>query len=615
MNKSNLSTLPPGRHGWPESIVLESDQPEHNQLPPVRIFLGTEKAQHRAERVFVYSVEKFRNKQRRYEIYLMKDLPGFDTRKWRTNFTMYRFAIPEFGNFSGKAIYNDVDQIYLADPALLFDVDMAGCGYMSVAHNDTSVMLMDCARMGEYWNLANATSGTKKSLHDAVKQIDNLWQACDKGWNTRDCEHPLDEIKCLHYTALHTQPWQPTPEQYSYHYHPLAYLWQQLEDELDASSALSDQVQAEPMDCQVWALLTHRKGDNSQILNLAQRLSHNVSEMHLEFSWLNHVPNYLRRNSLLGVKKNAELKSPWPDFVVSSGRRSACVARWIKKQSPHTRLIHIGRPWCNLRHYDLIVSTPQYQLPLRNNVYMNTLTLNELKFDQQQRVKEAQIVTQAGLHQPYLTVVLGGHSRPYKMTPACLSEMAQRVNTLAKVRGYSVLLTTSPRTPSYAMDCFAGQLDVPHQGHNWSATAANPYLDYVRLADAIVVTADSASMLSELCKLNKPIYVHRLPRYFDLLMNSVSAVRDFCQFPLGRGNYRGMPKQQNFLSRLFDKAVECGFITSVRDIDLFLEHLHKRGLIILLENALENQQSTSNVDTLNEIDKLIINIKKQFANQ
>ena len=137
----------------------------------------------------------------------------------------------------------------------------------------------------------------------------------------------------------------------------------------------------------------------------------------------------------------------------------------------------------------------------------------------------------------------------------------------------------------------------------------------MRLADAIVVTADSASMLSELCKLNKPIYVHRLPRYFDLLMNSVSAVRDFCQFPLGRGNYRGMPKQQNFLSRLFDKAVECGFITSVRDIDLFLEHLHKRGLIILLENALENQQSTSNVDTLNEIDKLIINIKKQFANQ
>ena len=70
MNKSNLSTLPPGRHGWPESIVLESDQPEHNQLPPVRIFLGTEKAQHRAERVFVYSVEKFRNKQRRYEILL-----------------------------------------------------------------------------------------------------------------------------------------------------------------------------------------------------------------------------------------------------------------------------------------------------------------------------------------------------------------------------------------------------------------------------------------------------------------------------------------------------------------------------------------------------------------
>ena len=91
-------------------------------LPPVRIFLGTEEGQYRAERVFVWSVLQVRDPGRVYEIHLMKNVAGFDRRGWRTGFTCYRFAIPDFAGRTGKAIYNDVDQIYLADPALLFDL-------------------------------------------------------------------------------------------------------------------------------------------------------------------------------------------------------------------------------------------------------------------------------------------------------------------------------------------------------------------------------------------------------------------------------------------------------------------------------------------------------------
>ena len=93
-------------------------------LPPVRIFLGTEEGQYRAERVFVWSVLQVRDPARVYEIHLMKNVAGFDRRGWRTGFTCYRFAIPDFAGRTGKAIYNDVDQIYLADPALLFDLPL-----------------------------------------------------------------------------------------------------------------------------------------------------------------------------------------------------------------------------------------------------------------------------------------------------------------------------------------------------------------------------------------------------------------------------------------------------------------------------------------------------------
>ena len=52
--------------------------------PAVRIFVGTEPSQYRAERVLVWSIAQVRDKSRRYEIYLMKDLKGFDRNRWNS---------------------------------------------------------------------------------------------------------------------------------------------------------------------------------------------------------------------------------------------------------------------------------------------------------------------------------------------------------------------------------------------------------------------------------------------------------------------------------------------------------------------------------------------------
>ena len=109
--------------------------------PPVRIYLGTETAQYKAERVFVWSIEQVRDPSRVYEIYLMKHLRGFNSRFWLTGFTNYRFAIPHFAGHKGRAIYNDVDQIYLKDPGELFDLEMGEHAYLAIDAGDTSVAL------------------------------------------------------------------------------------------------------------------------------------------------------------------------------------------------------------------------------------------------------------------------------------------------------------------------------------------------------------------------------------------------------------------------------------------------------------------------------------------
>ena len=104
---------PPGLREAPELIVLDVEPGvTPSEKPPVRL--------------------QVRDPARRYEIYLMKDLQGFDRARWKTGFTNYRYAIPELAGKQGRAIYNDVDQIYLADPAELFDMDMKGCGQLCI---------------------------------------------------------------------------------------------------------------------------------------------------------------------------------------------------------------------------------------------------------------------------------------------------------------------------------------------------------------------------------------------------------------------------------------------------------------------------------------------------
>jgi mitochondrial fission protein ELM1 len=219
----------------PERVVLEAHPgAPPDPRPPVRIFLGSEAAQHRAERVFFWSIERVRDPSRTYEIWLLRDLSGFRRRGWTTGFTNHRFAIPHFAGRTGRALYNDVDQVYLADPAELFDADLGGHGFLAVAPDDPSVMLLDCARMSGVWTLEAARRETKAELIRRALAVPGLYGRLAPEWNARDDEYLAGRSKCLHFTTLHTQPWRPFPERFAYQASPHADLWLGLEAEADA---------------------------------------------------------------------------------------------------------------------------------------------------------------------------------------------------------------------------------------------------------------------------------------------------------------------------------------------------------------------------------------------
>ncbi len=202
--------------------------------PAVQIYLGTEAVQFRAERAFIYSIERVRDPARAYDIHLMKDFAGFERRLWLTGFTNYRFMIPELAGGAGRAIYNDTDQIYLRDPAELFDAEMGQAGVLSINDRDTSVMLMDCARMVGLWNTDTARRVGNRELEKQMRDA-GLWADLDDVWNARDAEYVPGESAVVHYTTIHTQPWRPTPQDYVYRTNPASAIWQQIEDEADAA--------------------------------------------------------------------------------------------------------------------------------------------------------------------------------------------------------------------------------------------------------------------------------------------------------------------------------------------------------------------------------------------
>lgn len=262
----------------------------------------------------------------------------------------------------------------------------------------------------------------------------------------------------------------------------------------------------------VWCLLGAKAGDNTQVRALAKALEWRYCEKRIKARPWELLPHLLLRVTLAGIDRRAssELEAPWPDLVITAGRRNEPVARWIQRQSGGaTRLVHIGRPWATLDSWDLIVTTPQYFLPEQANIQHNQLPL----FDH----GEQELMTAAAawrsrfedLPRPWLAVLVGGDSGKFVFTAAKGERLGQWASRLAATAGGSLLVADSPRTPADASAALGRMITVPHRHDRWGA-GENPYRGLLALADGFIVTGESMSMLAEASGDGKPLYIFDL---------------------------------------------------------------------------------------------------------
>ncbi|MEZ5559122.1 MAG: ELM1/GtrOC1 family putative glycosyltransferase [Pseudomonadales bacterium] len=265
----------------------------------------------------------------------------------------------------------------------------------------------------------------------------------------------------------------------------------------------------------VWILAGPKAGDNAQLRTLATALAEGVEIRVLEkplrfraFELLLHLPSRPTRAALTRATR-AGLVPPWPDLVLTAGRRNELVARWVRNASGgRTRIVQLGRPWSRPTRFDLVVSTPQYQVPAAANVLTIPLPLQA---DIQPRLAQAARQWQArliGLQTPRVALLLGGDSGPFVFTPALAERMAQQLNDFVATLGGSLMITTSPRTPEAFTRRLRELLTVPVCTFEWRSDASeNPYWGFLALAEQIVVTAESVSMISEALATGKPTYL------------------------------------------------------------------------------------------------------------
>ena len=336
----------------------------------------------------------------------------------------------------------------------------------------------------------------------------------------------------------------------------------------------------------VWLLMGDKHGDNAQLLALGRALGWRVVTKALHYDEGYPISYRKRGCSLQGVDlaRSDALLAPWPDIIIGIGQRSASVSRWIKQQTGDRALnIRLGRPRTDLRHFDLIVSTLQYGLPKSARTMLLTLPITKFDEDDRQRLIDAWHDRLASLPKPWTVVLIGGKNQRLRLDRAVASDILKTARAYHDRRGGSILMTTSPRTPTSVGRHLEHLLaetcqDLPNFMFRWVPDAPNPYVAMLSGADAVIVTNDTVSMVADAAALAKPLLVYELPQKSTFKKAKLfrPLIRAFCHWMAAR---RESGRQPTLLDTCYAHLTNIGVIRPPRNIAMVFRRLSRRGAI------------------------------------
>jgi mitochondrial fission protein ELM1 len=251
----------------------------------------------------------------------------------------------------------------------------------------------------------------------------------------------------------------------------------------------------------VWVLADPRAGTAAQALGIAERLGVPYRAVPLAWGPLARLPLPWPSLAGLTVAARREFRPPLPRLVISAGRRAAPVALWLAGRGART--VHCMRPGFGARRFDLLV-LGRHDQPAEGGNTLPILGACHRMSPARLAVARAEWAMLEGLPGPRVALLVGGKVRAEGMDPATASAIGGAVASFAG----SVLATTSRRTGAEATEALAAALaGRPHRLFRWGDAGGNPFAGFLAWADAVVVTGDSVSMLSEALATAVPVFV------------------------------------------------------------------------------------------------------------
>ncbi len=193
------------------------------------------------------------------------------------------------------------------------------------------------------------------------------------------------------------------------------------------------------------------------------------------------------------------------DIIISCGRKSVIPSIHLKNNSNKKVFnIHIQDPKVDPKHFDFIIA-PEHDEVIGQNVistkgaihYLTENEINENKNYLNSFIKKDE--------RKIWTLIMGGPTKYYDYSSKNIKEIFIKISELSKKNNFQLVVIPSMRTPANII-----QFAKNYFGDNHTVIMdvdKKAYLSALAMAQNIIVTCDSSSMISEAALTGKPIYI------------------------------------------------------------------------------------------------------------
>lgn len=258
-------------------------------------------------------------------------------------------------------------------------------------------------------------------------------------------------------------------------------------------------------------MTTGETGAREEARGLAQELSADAEERLISVNplWALAPPRLIPLAPPAVVAVGGPLAPPWPDVLVTCGRRSGRVSMAIKRANPAPMVtVHVQAPH-HAKLFDLVVAMTHHGVQGDNVMHVDT-ALHSVRPAALEAAASQGDPRFNGMPRPWTGVMMGSSTQRHPFGSDDAVRLAEQLDVLRKEIGGSLLITPSPRTPASALAVLSTRYGADRTVRIWNGAPPNPYLTVLGLADRLVVTSDSASMISEALATTAPVLVFHL---------------------------------------------------------------------------------------------------------